>query len=83
VDVGRAQGIEAGHVLALSRPGPIVPIEEARPWPWGLFSQVKTVAVPNERFGLIFIFRVFDQVSYGLVLNSSREVRMGDIVSKP
>jgi hypothetical protein len=84
VDLGRAQGMEIGHVLALSHPGPVVPVVDEREPPnmFG-YAPAKLVQVPNERYGLLFIFRVFDSVSYGLVLNSSSQVRMGDSVSKP
>ena len=39
--------------------------------------------VTAERYGMIFIFRVFDKVSYGLVLNSTRPVNVFDVVQTP
>ena len=33
--------------------------------------------------GLAFVFRVFDRVSYALVLNSTKQVELGDWVRKP
>jgi len=92
MDVGRTNGVEVGHVLAISRPGPTIRVDEDKniavsmsvpggsPFP---SAGEKFVTVPNERFGLVFVFRVFDRVAYGLVLNSSRQVRAGDMVSKP
>jgi hypothetical protein len=41
------------------------------------------VQLPEERNGLVFIFRVFDKVSYGLVLQSSRQISVGDVARKP
>ena len=41
------------------------------------------VKLPDERNGLIFIFRVFDKVSYGLVMSSRRSLKVGDIVQTP
>jgi hypothetical protein len=41
------------------------------------------LALPSERIGLAFVFRVFDKVSYALVLNSSKQVELGDWVRKP
>ena len=38
---------------------------------------------PDERYGLIFVFRVFEQVSYALVLNVSRPVNVDDVVQTP
>ena len=41
------------------------------------------VNLPNERSGLMIIFRVFDRVSYGLIVESSRVIRSHDLVMKP
>jgi hypothetical protein len=39
--------------------------------------------LPDERYGLLYIFRVFDRVSYGLVMSASRSVIEGDVVHTP
>ena len=39
--------------------------------------------LPDERYGLIFVFRVFERVSYALVLNVSRPVNINDVVQTP
>jgi hypothetical protein len=39
--------------------------------------------LPDERYGLIFVFRVFDRVSYALVMNVSRQVNVNDVVQSP
>ncbi len=39
--------------------------------------------MPDERYGLIFVFRVFERVSYALVLNVSRPVNANDVVQTP
>ena len=41
------------------------------------------VTLPDERSGLMIIFRVFDRVSYGLVVESTRVIRRNDIVRNP
>ena len=41
------------------------------------------VKLPDERNGLLFIFRVFDKVSYGLVMSSRRPLKVGDVVQTP
>ena len=51
----------------------------------------KTVAVratgpirlPDERNGLIFVFRVFDRLSYAMVMRTSGPVYVGDVVQTP
>ena len=41
------------------------------------------VKLPDERNGLLFIFRVFEKVSYGLVMSSRRPLKVGDVVQTP
>ena len=89
IDLGREQGIEVGHVLALSRRGPTIQLKTPASGTSSyaeLLSPGPTsrgVTVPDERFGLVFVFRVYDKVAYALVVSSSRQVQIGDIVSKP
>jgi hypothetical protein len=72
---GAADGMERGHVLALWRDGTtaIDSTDPSRP-------QIK---LPDERHGLLFVFRVFDRVSYALILNVQDPVRSGDRFSQP
>jgi hypothetical protein len=39
--------------------------------------------MPPIRYGLIFVFRTFDYVSYGLVMESQMPVEMMDMVQTP
>ena len=39
--------------------------------------------LPNERYGLVMVFRTFERASYGLVMEASRPVAVADIISKP
>jgi LysM domain len=39
--------------------------------------------LPDERNGLIFVFRVFDKMSYALVMRSTRPIYIGDVVQTP
>lgn len=41
------------------------------------------VTLPNERTGLLFVYRVFDRVSYAMVMSSSRPVYLLDVVKNP
>lgn len=73
---GQRDGLEMGHVLALFRAGATVTnrFEGSKP---------QSHVLPDERYGLVFIFRVFDRVAYGLVTSSSRSVTPGDRVRQP
>jgi len=93
LDKGTQDGLEPGHVLAIYRVVP--PIRDRRPGqeqpsqllPW--FDQTTWYApsrylnVPDERTGIMMVFRTFDRVSYALVLSTSEAVRIGDYVRKP
>jgi len=74
VNRGKRDGIEVGHVLALYRHGVTVK-DVSRPG--------SVIKVPDERYGLIFVFRVFDRISYAMVMKVSRPVRTLDAVQNP
>jgi hypothetical protein len=46
-------------------------------------TNLPVVSLPDERYGLLMVFRVFDRASYALILNSSRPVNVLDIVTNP
>jgi hypothetical protein len=78
INRGKAQGLEVGHVLALLRPGAVV-----AEGPGARSSGSSTLTLPNERYGLAFVFRVFDRVSYALVMNITKPVNTQDLVQNP
>jgi hypothetical protein len=75
---GRADGLEAGHVLALHRLGSDVVIAKAT-----ADTAEKSVRLPEERYGLAFVFRVFDRVSYAMVMRVTKPVNNLDVVATP
>ena len=79
INRGKSQGIEAGHVVALYRPGATV-AEGPRS---GGAPAAAQLTLPNERYGLAFVFRVFDRVSYALVMKISKPVNTQDLVQNP
>jgi len=93
LDRGARDGVEIGHVMAIYHPLPV--IEDPRPYEGGdvlakfteqtraLVAPTRYLNIPPERSGLLFIFRVFDKVSYAVVLNASEPVVVGDLVRKP
>jgi hypothetical protein len=48
-----------------------------------VFEPERWLNVPDERIGLLFVFRVFDRVSYALVLNTTDPVVVGNYVRNP
>jgi hypothetical protein len=43
----------------------------------------QTVKLPDERNGLVFVFRVFEKMSYAMVMRSTRPIYVGDVVQTP
>ena len=82
LDVGARDGIEIGHVLALHHANGTIDIWDQKN-PYTLQPDKRTLRLPDERIGLAFVFRVFDRVSYALVLNTTKQVEVGDWVHKP
>jgi hypothetical protein len=78
INRGRADGIEIGHVLALySLGGTVLDTTKTRN------ASDALISLPDERAGLSFVFRVFDRVSYALVMHVTRPVSPLDVVRTP
>lgn len=79
INKGSLQGLEMGHVLAIVRTGATIPD------PQSTMSRdsAPQIRLPDEPYGLLFVFRVFDRVSYALVMDSSRPVVPGDLLRAP
>ena len=39
--------------------------------------------VPEERYGILMVFRTFDRVSYAIIMDTSRPVNVSDVVRNP
>jgi hypothetical protein len=92
IDKGIADGIDVGTVLAIYRG--VAPILDPRPntdvprilrflEQTTVFVPDRYLEVPQERIGLLFVFRTFDRVSYAILLNTTDPVTVGDFVRKP
>jgi hypothetical protein len=79
---GKSDGLEPGHVLALLRLGR-TSLERIPSPKWFGADNVVETKLPDERYGLVFVFRTFDQVSYALVMSASRPVLVDDVVATP
>ena len=41
------------------------------------------VTLPDQRYGLLYVFRTFDRVSYALVMEATQPVEVGDTIGTP
>jgi hypothetical protein len=46
-------------------------------------STKQAANLPDERYGLVMIFRTFDRAAFGMVMQSSRPVALNDVVTNP
>ena len=93
IDLGADSDVEVGHVLAVFRRGGQMrdprdfddtkifdaQIDQTKYLP----LPERYVAFPDDRIGLVFVFRVFDRVAYGFVVEAELPVEVGDIVRTP
>jgi hypothetical protein len=70
---GASHGLEPGHVLAVWQAGERVPDRVAG----------GRVQLPDEYAGYLMIFRTYDDLSYGLIMQASSEMRVLDWVRTP
>jgi len=72
---GIRDGVEPGHVLALWRDGKRI-VDKTDP-------KAPTIKLPDERHGLLYVFRVFNRMSYALILSVNDPVAAGDRFTNP
>ncbi len=74
LNVGDNSSIQEGDVLAVETRGVNV-VDKRRS------GTRETVKLPNERTGVLLVFKTFDKVSYALVMESTRPIKVNDIVT--
>ncbi|MCC6208328.1 MAG: LysM peptidoglycan-binding domain-containing protein [Gammaproteobacteria bacterium] len=78
INRGKADGLERGHVLAVYRTG-----EEVQDTIGDVKRADRMVKLPNERAGTLMIVRLFDNISYALVMEATRDLRILDTIENP
>ncbi len=73
INRGEREGLEAGNVMAIYKRGALARDRVAN----------ETVRLPSERAGLLMVFRTFEKLSYGLVLETDRALAVNDQVRNP
>ncbi|WP_171159579.1 LysM peptidoglycan-binding domain-containing protein [Usitatibacter palustris] len=49
----------------------------------GAVLEGTVLKIPDERNGLVFVFRVFEKMSYAMVMRSTKPIYVGDVVQTP
>ncbi len=73
INRGEREGLQIGNVLAIYKRGELIR------------DRVKggMVQLPDERAGLLMVFRTFDKISLGIVLEADRTLSVGDKLQNP
>lgn len=82
INRGTNHSLDAGTVLAIDQQGIIVPDRHSAR-PFGKPAFAKNVQLPSERVGTLIVFRVFDRMSYGLVIGARGPMRVADRIYNP
>jgi hypothetical protein len=72
---GARHGMQVGYVLELLESGATLLDRTA--------GRREYVRLPDERIGMMFVFRVFDEISYALVFRVTKPVKVGDRFVEP
>ncbi len=84
INRGKNHKLEIGHLLATYQAGEIAKDRFLDKTSEERGAEEKLdIMLPDERSGLMMIFKVFDKVSYGVILKSTRRISKLDKVSKP
>ena len=82
INRGTSHGLEPGHVLTVEEAGLTVRDKHSGMGRYasGMGSKVR---LPNEKAGTFMVFKTFDRISYGLIMESFAPMRVGDRVASP
>ena len=75
VNRGAADGLDVGTILAIKTYGRTIADRTN--------GHREDITLPEERKGLLFVFRVFDHIAYGLITSATDSVEIGDAVAQP
>lgn len=81
INRGSKDGIDLGTVLELYRLGRVITDSTAKGGSW--FSGKQQVKLPEQEYGDLFVFRIFNNISYALVMQVTNTVQVGDIAKSP
>jgi hypothetical protein len=88
INRGKRHGLEPGNVLAIDQAGDVV--RDLYRGGQGIGSSsalgssfAPKVRLPDERSGTLLVFKVFDRVSFGLIVGASDTIHTADVVRNP
>jgi hypothetical protein len=83
INRGTKHGLVPGNALGVFYRGELVRDRFDRT-NWSAYTaNYDKIRLPDERSATILLFRVYDRISYGLVVQSSEVIRRGDFIAHP
>jgi hypothetical protein len=81
LSVGAADGVKNGTTFGIWHDGAVRPdiVRYKNP----IAAQQLKVAMPDDFVGHVMVFRTFDKVSYGLIMDGIKPTRVGDLLKHP
>jgi len=76
VNRGAREGVDVGSVFEIYQAGELIVDQVSN-------ERNASVKLPDERAGLLMIFRTFDKVSFGLIMKASSALHVGDHIRNP
>lgn len=83
INRGKRHGLEPGHVLMVEQAGPTVRDKHAGGMTRVSSAFAPKVRLPDELAGTFMVFKTFDRLSYGLIMESHAPMRVNDRVLSP
>ena len=84
INRGAADGLAPGNVLAVYQAGEVVPDNKNKGFLNGMSRlSSQKVRLPDERSGTFMVFKTFDHLSYGLIMEATNIIRVADRVENP
>jgi len=84
INRGAGDGLSPGNVLAVYKAGDLVADTANKGFLNGMSRLGATkVQLPDERTGTFLLFKTFDHLSYGLIMEATNVIRVADRVENP
>jgi LysM domain len=84
INRGASDGLTPGNVLAVFQAGGVVADTANKGFLNGMSRLIsKKVRLPDERTGTFLVFKTFDHMSYGLIMEATDVIRVADRVGNP
>jgi hypothetical protein len=83
INRGAVDGLAPGNVLAVYETGQVIGDNANKGFMSVSHLGTKNVRLPDERTGTFMVFKTFEHLSYGLIMEATNVMHVGDRVENP